>query len=357
MLLDAPLTAKGADAAPAALRLLHNPEDDLALKRIINCPTRGIGPGTLDKIEDLAHRERISLAEACFRGARVDDLSPRFRKALSEFCELISELRRSASALEVPELIQEVLERTGYLRELAGEGTVEAQSRMENLRELVQAARDFASTSGDPSLEVFLESVALISDTDDLGRGEGAVTLMTLHSAKGLEFPVVFIAGMEEGIFPHAKSLLDEAEIEEERRLCYVGMTRAKERLYLISAGCRRLWGAESYNSPSRFLEEIPEGCLLRIEREEPSPRTRISAPAAREAKEGDRMPSYEDFPDEPEEGWGTLRPGLRVRHPQFGIGTVQERTGEGEAMRVTVSFPRVGKKQLAVKYAHLQPV
>ncbi len=334
----------------AYLRFIRNPEDTLALKRIINYPGRGIGPATLDKIEDLARLERIPLGEACQMASQVEGFSPRHRKALQEFCGIIVALKKLASSQKVPDLIAEILTRTSYLEALTAEGTEEAQSRIENLRELMQASRDFAVASGDPTLDAFLDSVALISATDELGKEQGAVTLMTLHSAKGLEFPVVFIVGMEEGIFPHSKSLLDEAEIEEERRLCYVGMTRAKQRLYLTSAGCRRLYGIESYNLPSRFLEEIPEGSLQKAERE------KIPAPSPRPVRHyegGDRMPSYEDFSDEAE--WDCFRPGLRVRHPQFGLGTVLERTGEGEEMKVMVAFSRAGKKKLVVKYANLE--
>ena len=334
----------------AYLRFIRNPEDVLALRRIINCPGRGIGPATLDKIADLARLERIPLGEACQMASQAEGFSPRNRKALQEFCEMIAGLRKLAASQKVPDLIAEILDRTGYLEALTAEGTEEAQSRIENLRELVQASRDFAVASGDPTLDAFLDSVALISDTDELGKEQGAVTLMTLHSAKGLEFPVVFIVGMEEGIFPHSKSLLDEAEIEEERRLCYVGMTRAKQRLCLTSAGCRRLYGIESYNLPSRFLEEIPEGSLQKAEREKiPTPPAR----PARHYEDGDRMPSYEDFSDETE--GDCLRPGLRVRHPQFGLGTVLERTGEGEEMKVMVAFARAGKRKLAVKHANLE--
>ena len=339
----------------AYLRFIRNPGDAVALKRIINCPGRGIGQGTLGKIEDLAQREKVSLGEACQMAGRSDDFSLRHRKVLQGFCQMIAELKTSSHSLEVPELVAGVLEQTGYLKELAEEGTEEAQSRIENLRELVQASRDFAVASGDSTLEAFLDSVALISDTDALGREEGAVTLMTLHSAKGLEFPIVFMAGMEEGVFPHSKSLLEEAEVEEERRLCYVGMTRAKERLYLISAGCRRLYGMEGYNLPSRFLEEIPEGLLHKVEQGQSGPRLiPLHSKVGRTASyERDQVPAYEDFSDEPE--WECLRPGLRVRHPQFGVGTIQERIGEGEGMKVTVSFPGAGRKRLAVKYANLE--
>jgi DNA helicase-2/ATP-dependent DNA helicase PcrA len=334
----------------AYLRFIQNSEDTLALKRIINCPGRGIGPGTLDKIEDLARLERISVGEACEMASYAEGFSPRPRKALQEFCEMVAGLRKLASSQKVPDLLAEILNRTGYLEALVAEGTEEAQSRIENLRELVQASRDFAVASGDPTLAAFLDSVALVSDTDELGKEQGAVTLMTLHCAKGLEFPVIFIVGMEEGVFPHSKSLLDEAEIEEERRLCYVGMTRAKQRLYLTSAGCRRLYGMESYNLPSRFLEEIPEGCLQKAEREKvPAP----SPERVRHYEEEDRMPRYEEFSDEAE--GDCLRPGFRVRHPQFGVGTILERTGEGEDMKVMVAFFRAGKKRLAVKYAKLE--
>jgi DNA helicase II / ATP-dependent DNA helicase PcrA len=336
----------------AYLRFIRNPEDTLALKRIINCPGRGIGPTTLERIEDLARAERTPLGEACRMASQAEEFSARHRKALQDFCEMMTLFRNLASSSPVPDLIAEILTRTGYLEALGAEGTEEARSRIENLKELGQASRDFAVASGDPSMEGFLDGVALISGADEVGREQGALTLMTLHSAKGLEFPVVFIVGMEEGVFPHSRSLLEEAEIEEERRLCYVGMTRAKQRLYLTSAGCRRLYGTENYNLPSRFLEEIPEGSLEILERRETAMPLRDSVRVSRAAEE-DRMPSYEDFSDEPE--WECLRPGFRVRHPEFGVGTILERTGKGEEMKVMVAFSRGGKKKLAVKYANLE--
>jgi DNA helicase-2/ATP-dependent DNA helicase PcrA len=337
----------------AYLRLLLNPEDALALKRVINCPPRGIGAGTMDKIEDLARLHHLSLRRACELASRSEEFPARSRKALRDFCQLMRELEASASSLPVPDLIEQVWQRSGYWQELEGAGTEEAQSRMENLKELREASREFALTSGDFSLQGFLDSVALISDTDELGKETGGVSLMTLHAAKGLEFPVVFMAGMEEGVFPHAKSLLEEAEIEEERRLCYVGMTRAKHRLYLISALSRRLYGLDGHNLPSRFLQEIPEESLIRIESGQAEGKDRPQVEVLQ--RQESPFPAYEDFPDEaPERG---LRPGLLVRHPQYGVGTIRERIGEGEGMKVTVSFPRVGVKKLSVKHAHLELV
>lgn len=344
----------------AYLRFLLNPVDASALKRIINTPARRIGEGTVTRIEDLAREQGISLAKAC-EVASSDGLSSmRRRFALRDFCDLVSRLRNAASSLEVPDLISRILEDTGYQKELAEEGTEEAQSRIENLRELVEASRDFAVASGDSSLQAFLDSVTLITDTDALGREQGAVTLMTLHSAKGLEFPIVFIAGMEEGIFPHSRSLSDEAELEEERRLCYVGMTRAQKRLYLISAGSRRVYGTEGFSLPSRFLEEIPEGSIIKIERQRPKAREdrEVVRRLMRDVESMPQpMPRYEEFSDEPEPGSSFLRPGILVRHPEFGIGKVQERIGEGEEMKVTVSFRKAGKKRLAVKFANLERV
>jgi DNA helicase II / ATP-dependent DNA helicase PcrA len=223
------------------LRLVANPDDAQGFKRIVNVPPRGIGQATVEKLEGLAVAERISLWEACKRIGDRKVLGPRAVKALADLVALIEKARVKAEVTSVPELILDLLETTGYLAELKSEGTIEAESRIENLQELVSAAREFMERSEDRSLQAFLDSVALISDIDALAEGTGSVTLMTLHSAKGLEFPVVFMTGMEEGVFPHSRSLTDDDELEEERRLCYVGMTRAKQRLFLSAAQQREL--------------------------------------------------------------------------------------------------------------------
>ena len=341
------------------LRLVANPDDAQSFKRVVNVPPRGIGQATVNKLEGLAMAERISLWEACKLVGERKILGPKAVKALAELVGLIERTRVKAEVTPVPELILELLEITGYLANLKNEGTVEAESRIENLQELVSAAREFMERSEDQSLQAFLDSVALISDIDDLAEGKGVVTLMTLHSAKGLEFPVVFITGMEEGIFPHARSLTDDDELEEERRLCYVGMTRAKARLFLSAALSRRLYNSDNYNLPSRFLDEVPDQLVERIDGLHSNwglgargqglgLNSRSPVPGPRSARADARYEADEPFVDH-------LQVGMRVRHPDWGIGTIKERIGEGEDLKVVVTFAGVGRKKLAPKFVHLE--
>jgi len=331
------------------LRLVANPDDAQSFKRIVNVPPRGIGQATVDKLEGLAIAEGTSLWQACRLAGERKLLSPKAQKALAELLALIERARVKLEVTTVPELLLELLDTTGYLADLKNEGTIEAESRIENLQELVSAAREFMERSEDRSLQAFLDSVALIADIDELAEGTGAVTLMTLHSAKGLEFPVVFITGMEEGVFPHARCLTDDDELEEERRLCYVGMTRAKARLFLSAALSRRLYTNAAYNLPSRFLDEVPPHLVERIDglgggRSTPS--TEHLAP--RQTAAGPRYEGEEAFVDH-------LQVGMRVRHPDWGIGTIKERIGEGEDLKVVVTFAGVGRKKLAAKFVNLE--
>ncbi len=332
----------------AYLRLVANPDDAQSFKRIVNVPPRGIGQATVDKLEGLAMAERISIWEACQRIGERKLLGPKALKGLSDLVALVEKTQAKLEVIAVPELILELLETTGYLADLKNEGTVEAESRVENLQELVSAAREFMERSEDRSLQAFLDSVALIADIDELAEGKGAVTLMTLHSAKGLEFPVVFITGMEEGVFPHARSLTDDDELEEERRLCYVGMTRAKARLFLSAALSRRMYNSDNYNLPSRFLDEVPEHL---VERVDGLGMMREPRAASREPRKGLAGPGFEadeTFVDH-------LQVGMRVRHPEWGIGTIKERIGEGEDLKVIVTFAAVGRKKLAARFVHLE--
>ena len=366
----------------AYLRLVANPDDAQSFKRIVNVPTRGIGAASVGKLEGLAQSERISIWEACTRIASRKILGPKILKALEGLVALIEKTRAKLDILTPPELIMELLEATGYLADLKNEGTIEAQSRMENLQELVSAAREFMDQSEDRSLQAFLDSVALIADIDTLAEGKGTVTLMTLHSAKGLEFPVVFMTGMEEGVFPHTRSLSEDAELEEERRLCYVGMTRAEQRLFLTSAMSRRLYNSDSYNLPSRFLDELPKELVERwnglgksggpaasrepqaTSREpraashEPRATSRDWGITSREPRAESREPSPKSggLRYEAEESFvDHLQVGRRVRHPEWGIGTIRERIGEGEDLKVVVTFAGVGRKKLAASFVRLE--
>lgn len=336
----------------AYLRWVVNPADLVSFKRIVNAPPRGIGPATVAKLEFLAIQDKCTIWEACQRAVREKLLTPKLRGAMDGLLRLIEEARAKIGAIPLPELIAELMTASGYAEELQTEGTPEAQSRLENLKELVTAAQEFVERH-EEGLQGFLDSVALIADIDEYTEGRGAVTLMTLHMAKGLEFSTVFMVGMEEGIFPHARALADERELEEERRLCYVGMTRAKRRLYLTSARQRSLYGSKSFNLPSRFLEEIPPEAL------EVRDGWTGSGFGVR-GSETDGVPVDEASTLSPDPGGDEtfvdrLYPGARVRHHDFGIGVIRERSGSGDDLKVVVRFNGVGEKKLLVKYAQLE--
>jgi DNA helicase II / ATP-dependent DNA helicase PcrA len=351
----------------AYLRLVANPDDAQSFKRIVNVPLRGIGAATVEKLDGLAQAERVSIWEACARIADRKIVGAKTLKALAELVGLIEKVRAKLDLLTVPELIGELLESTGYLVDLKNEGTVEAETRQENLQELVSAAREFMERSEDHSLQAFLDSVALIADIDEMAEGTGQVTLMTLHSAKGLEFPVVFMTGMEEGVFPHARALHEDAELEEERRLCYVGMTRARQQLFLTSALSRRLYNNDSFNLPSRFLDELPARLVQRwngmgriASRE---PRAATGGPGFGDQGVGMRSPVPSCQPSIPKRDFqyqsetqfvDHLQVGMRVRHPEWGVGTIKERIGEGEDLKVVITFAGVGRKKLAASFVQL---
>jgi DNA helicase-2/ATP-dependent DNA helicase PcrA len=335
----------------AYLRVIANPADSVSFLRAVNVPARGIGRTTLDRLSEFAGGRGLSLWEACGAIEKEGLLSGRQIKALQDFHALIQQFITQLTESSVPDLVSSLLHETGYLAQLEREGTPEALSRIENLQELISAAQDFAQRSEDVSLHAFLDMVALLTDVDEgMKDVRGKVTLMTLHMAKGLEFPVALIAGMEEGVFPHARAYTDPEELEEERRLCYVGMTRAKRRLVLTAAVQRRLYGGESFNLPSRFLEEITPDLLQRIEVSTPSYATPALAPhdspdasALRYDVETDQAPFVDYY-----------QPGVRVRHPEWGVGRIRERIGNGEDMKIVVAFPGVGTKKLKVKHAQL---
>ncbi len=318
----------------AYLRLAYNPADEASFKRVINVPRRGIGDGTLRRLEAWARGQGIPLWDAL---RRVGDagLGPQARRAITEFVGVIDELSRYAADHSAREVLVRALDATGYRRTLEAEGTDEAYARIENLDELAAVAEEVEVTAGESTLEAFLQHLALVTDVDTWEDRADRVTLMTLHAAKGLEFPVVVLAGLEEGLFPHVRSMEEDAGIEEERRLCYVGMTRAKRRLILTYARQRAAFGTARPSLPSRFLAEIPAQAVDRAV----SPRTATS-----------------DWPDEdrpiPEVAVGDL-----VRHKTFGAGRVLEVDGEGPRAIITVRFDGAGTKRLALGYAPLQVI
>jgi len=335
----------------AYLRVVVNPSDEVALKRIINVPKRGIGLTTVGHLERAAEAGEEGFYGALLAAGENPRLEARARRQIADFLAVLERLGTAAeqgprAALEA------VLADTGYEAELQAEGTIEALSRVENLRELLSVATEFEESGplggagdevweelgGRRRLELLLESLSLASDVDSLDEEAGRLTLMTLHNAKGLEFPVVFIAGLEEGVFPHVRSLGDPGELEEERRLAYVGLTRAQRRLYLTLATTRNLWGAPNYNSPSRFLDEIPRALLA-------------------EAPERRRRARLEAAEPRPTLSAAEVTVGDRVRHRTWGPGQVVSLKGEGDGTEAVVEFEEAGRKRLLLAWAPLERV
>ncbi|HEY7964175.1 MAG TPA: DNA helicase II [Steroidobacteraceae bacterium] len=327
--------------ALAYLRLLSNRRDDASFERVVNLPTRGVGAKSLDVLREYARGAGTSLWEAAGACIAAGSLGARAAAAIHGFMALIERLAGETRALALHEQVDQVLRGSGLVEHYKRDKADRGEARVENLDELVSAARGFTPEASDlPPLEAFLAHAALESGEGQAGEWEDCVQMMTLHSAKGLEFPVVFLAGMEEGLFPHQRSTAGLDGLEEERRLCYVGMTRAMRQLYLTYAEQRRLHGVDSYGQASRFIRELPEELI-----EEVRPRVQVSRPVA--------VGRFR--PEEP--AVAGVRLGARVRHGKFGEGVVLNVEGSGAHARVQVSFERQGTKWLMVQYANLEPL
>jgi DNA helicase II / ATP-dependent DNA helicase PcrA len=330
------------------LRLIANPEDELSLRRILNTPRRGIGDRAVESLSGFAQRQRISLAAALARVGEVGDLASRSAKAIAGFNDLISGLRELAEAGPIADLAEAILDRTGYVDELKASDDLQDESRIENLEEMVSVAREFDAANPGGTLAAFLEQVSLVADADEIPEGEqhgGMVTLMTLHTAKGLEFPVVFLTGLEENVFPHQRSQGDPKELEEERRLAYVGITRAEQRLYLTRAIARSTFGRPEFHAASRFLGEIPPR-LIEWRRDEKA----ASPPAMERAAQrpGVVSPGNHNVP--------LLASGDMVNHDKFGLGTVVTVEGAGDRAEAKIDFGgEYGVKHLVLRYAPLE--
>lgn len=352
----------------AYLRILANPHDGVGIARIMNVPTRGIGKTTLQRLVDRAAREEISVFDALQRIDSYEEFQKGTKSKLSMITRLILELQEMANVATLTQLWETLLERTGYVQWLLDTSGPEGSERVTNIEELGRALSEasFDPTAEGNPLQQFLDQVALVSDIDSLDESQGVIKFMTLHLAKGLEFSHVFMVGMEEGLFPHARSLEDEEQLEEERRLCYVGMTRAQNKLFMSHSERRRLHGREQYNIPSRFLDEVPEKY---VEWEKTNFATQRPVYQNHPAK----TPNYKNFNSSPfsdddfndasssdfafdqssPEDNG-LRSGVRVAHPMFGPGTVRSSQGTGEKLKLTVQFDRVGQKTIMAAYANL---
>ena len=331
------------------LRLTANAEDEVSLRRVLNVPRRGIGDRAEACVAALAQRDRVSFAAALLRPDDAPGMASRSARAIESFNELMASFRAEVAAgLPVADLAEMILDRSGYLAELQSSADLQDASRIENLNELVSVAREFDAQRPDGTLSDFLEQVSLVADADEIPEGEehgGMVTLMTLHTAKGLEFPVVFLTGMEEHVFPHQRSMTDEKELEEERRIAYVGITRAERRLYLTRAVARAWWGRPEYHKQSRFLDEIPAH-LIEWRRDE-----RVAtAPAAERLAQrpGGRAPGNRRVP--------SLNPGDKVTHDAYGLGTVLSVEGRGDDPEAKIDFGGdYGIKHLVLRYAPIE--
>jgi DNA helicase-2/ATP-dependent DNA helicase PcrA len=327
--------------ALAYLRLMSNRRDDASFERVVNLPTRGIGAKSLDIVREVARGAGSSLWEAAGSAIAQGSLPPKAASAIHGFMALIERLAGQTRTLVLHEQVDQMLKESGLIEHFKRDKADKGEARVENLEELVSAARGFTGESEElPPLESFLAHAALEAGEGQADAWEDCVQMMTLHSAKGLEFPVVFLTGLEEGLFPHQRSLTDLEGLEEERRLCYVGMTRAMRRLYLSYAEQRRLHGIDSYGQVSRFVREVPEELI-----EEVRPRVQVSRPVA--------VGRFR--PEEP--AVGGVRLGARVRHGKFGEGVILNLEGSGAHARVQVSFERQGTKWLMVQYANLEPL
>ena len=374
----------------AYLRLIQKSSDNLSLKRIINEPKRGIGKTSLDKVEQIANSNEISMYEV-IKNADQYGLNRVYLNS-REFINVMEELKAKKDELNISELVKLTLKKSGYTKALEDESTIEAENRIENLNEFLTVTMEFEEQFAENTLSEFLEGITLSSDIDNLEEEEDTVTLMTLHSAKGLEFPVVFLVGMEEGIFPGYKSISEPTELEEERRLCYVGITRARQNLFLTCSKQRTIFGSTSYNPTSRFLNEIPEELLEGYEEafgetnhkdqifkdssyswtygsKNPVKEYKINPKEPIMASASNKVKNKTDFAFKTAESFlnslnkkssdtvdlSKYKPGVRVFHKKFGEGTINIAEQEGDDLKVDINFDKVGHKRLMAKFAKLE--
>jgi len=343
----------------AYLRVIANCEDEISLRRVINVPKRGIGDTSLDYVDQFANSSGISFWQGLLRCNEITSVPARAAQAINDFTSMISALIVLVEAKVKPSVIVEAaLEQSGLLKELADSTDPQDEVRVENLKELVAVSMEYEERSFEElgedeeiSLAGFLEKVSLVADADEIPEGEdhgGVVTMMTLHTAKGLEFPTVFLTGMEDGIFPHSRTLDDKDEIEEERRLAYVGLTRARERLYISRAEYRSTWGAPNYNPPSRFLEEIPEDVITWRNQSSDSLISSMTKKSRMTTAPPPRATGKKSMAME-------LAVGERVSHDTFGLGTVVAVAGAGDKAEATINFGQYGEKRLLLRYAPVE--
>lgn len=341
----------------AYLRLLYNPEDSLSLTRIINVPKRNIGATTMEHVAAYAEAQGISLFEALSSTDEIP-VTKRAKASLENFAAMIFDLLNDIEGKDVLSLIETVIKQTGYgdMLDKEAEHDPQGESRKENVGEFLSVAKDYMDSNPEGNLQDFLENVALVSDVDDFESSDSKVTLMTLHAAKGLEFPVVFLTGLDEGLFPHSRTLMDPAQVEEERRLAYVGITRAERQLYVTNAVTRTMYGRISAYMPSRFLAEIPPQFMEDYHRKSAMPQSRMTAVPGKQRVSILTKPVASSLPKK-HAVTDTFAKGDKVRHKIWGIGTVLDVIGEGPNMQMKIQFPTKGVRQVVVKYAPLEKI
>ena len=354
----------------AYLNIINNPRDGVSFERVINTPKRGIGAASVEKLRNFAAMHDWSMVEAA-QNVDLANISGKAGRMIGEFGTMITQFQEMVAYLPVTDIVDQVLERTGYLDELKNQRTLEAESRLENLEEFRTVTKEFdkrnevqddeEADAPEEKLAVFLNDLALVSDLDDYQEESAQVTLMTLHAAKGLEFPIVFLIGMEEKIFPLSRSLMEESELEEERRLAYVGITRAEESLYLTNAFSRTLYGKTQYNQPSRFVAEIDDSLLNSVGMQ-PQPKATFNNPFT--SNPNAMKPKYQHATRQPmtnktasggeNENWN---PGDKVQHKKWGTGTVVKVSGNAKDVELDIAFPQQGVKRLLAAFAPIQKV
>lgn len=346
----------------AYLKVVHNPNDSLSLRRIINVPRRGIGEATINKLQEFANANGMSLFEAVSAAGDVPGITPRIASKLDDLSAIMFELMSDAAETPIKEVVAAVLEKTGYRAELENSQNIQDQSRVENLDELLSVAEDFAKEGVEDNLTNFLEHVSLVSDIDNAEMKDESVTLMTLHAAKGLEFPAVFLVGMDQGIFPTSRALYDEVQMEEERRLCYVGITRAERFLFLTHARLRMMYGKTDYYSASSFLEEVPNECKLTYRRPTATAQrtVRQETVAQKEQKKTSNwfVGSRTSFTPKENSTSTEFKVSERVQHSKFGVGVIVEvKEASGGGQEVKIAFEGAGIRSLLTKYAVLKRI
>ncbi|MEG0552109.1 MAG: 3'-5' exonuclease, partial [Carnobacterium sp.] len=349
----------------AYLRLIANPEDNMSFERVINTPKRGIGPGTIEKLRSFANEYEWSLLEAALN-VSITNIKGKAAGELEGFAFMLRDLQQMQEYLPVTKLVEEVLDRSGYLKSLELERTLESETRVENIKEFLSVTQQFEKDNGeDKSLLTFLTDLALISDLDNLEEEpQSEVTLMTLHAAKGLEFPVVFLIGLEEGIFPLSRSMMEEDDLEEERRLAYVGITRAEKKLYITNAYSRVLYGRMQSNQASRFIREITDE-VIELGNNQPvgtqgvsySRPTGSTPYRTNQAEKAASVPYQSPISNKKESGadklaWST---GDKAVHKKWGVGTVVKVTGDADNLQLDIAFKEQGIKRLLAAFAPIE--